>query len=138
MHEYYEIKPSKSQLVLLLVVHGLAAVVILFYQQPGLLKLSALALVLLLAVHESRNLIQQGVIKLRLDSRGTSIELEQGGQPYFYRKNKVYQTRWFAILKLINEQNSRTLILIPDRFKSMQCYRSLRYRLCQRGHLDVA
>ena len=138
MQEYYEIKPSKSQLVLILVVHGLVAVAIIFYQQPGLLKLSALALVTLLAVHECMNLIRQGIIKLRFDSRGASIVLEQGGQPYFYRKNKVYQTRWFAILKLINEQNSRTLILIPDRFNSIQCYRSLRYRLCQRERLDAA
>ena len=138
MHEYYEIKPSRSQLVLLLLVHGLVAVAIIFYQQPGLFKLSALALVLLLAVHESRSLMRQGIIKLRFDSRGASIELEQGGQPYFYCKNKVYQTRWFAILKLINEQKSRTLILIPDRFNSIQSYRSLRYRLCQGEHLDAA
>lgn len=138
MHEYYEIKPSKSQLVLLLVVHGLAAVVIIFYQQPGLLKLSALALVLLLAVHESRSLIRQEIIKLCFDSRDASIELQQGGQPYFYCKNKVYQTRWFAILKLINKQKSRTLILIPDRFNSIQSYRSLRYRLRHREHSDAA
>ncbi|MDH3634817.1 MAG: hypothetical protein OES20_08940 [Gammaproteobacteria bacterium] len=138
MQEYYEIKPSKSQLALLLVVHGLVAVAIIFFQQPGLLKLSALALVLLLAVHGSRSLVRQEIIKLRFDSRGASIELEQGGQPYFYRKNKVYQTRWFAILKLINEQKSRTLILIPDRFNSIQSYRSLRYRLCQREQSDAA
>lgn len=138
MQEYYEIKPSKSQLVLILVIHGLVAVTIIIYQQPGLIKLSALMLVMLLAVQECMSLMRQEIIKLRFDSRGASIELEQGGQPYFYSKNKVYQTRWFAILKLINEQNSRTLILIPDRFNSIQCYRGLRYRLCQREHLDAA
>ena len=77
MHEYYEIKPSKSQLVLLLVVHGLVAVAIIFYQQPGLLKLCALALVSLLALHESRNLIRQEIIKLRFDSSAGAVELEQ-------------------------------------------------------------
>ena len=138
MHEYYEIKPSKSHLVLLLVVHGLVAIAIIIYQQPGLLKLCALALGLLLAVHECRNLIQQEIIKLRFDSRDASIELQQGGQPYFYCKNKVYQTRWCAILKLINKQKSRILILFPDRFNSIQCYRSLRYRLRQREHFDAA
>lgn len=123
---------------MLLAAHGLVAVAIIFYQQPGLLKLSALALVLLLAVHESKSLIRQEIIKLRFDSKDASIELQQGGQPYFYRKNKVYQTRWFAILKLVNKQKSRTLILFPDRFHSIQCYRSLRYRLRQREHLDAA
>ncbi len=138
MQEYYEIKPSKSQLAFLLVGHGLVAVAIIFYQPSGLLKLGALALVALLAVHESRCLIRQEIIKLRFDSSAASVELEQGGQPYFYSKNKVYATRWFAILKLINERNSRTLILNPDRFNSIHCYRSLRYRLCHREHLDAA
>ena len=138
MHEYYEIRPSKTQLVFLLVSHALLALAIIFYLQPGLLKLSGLALMLLLAIRESRCLIRQEIIKLRLDPVGASIELEQGGQPYFYSKNKVYQARWFAILKLINEQQSRTLILNPDRFDSIHCYRRLRYRLRQMEHLDAA
>ena len=104
-------------------------VTIIFYMEPGLLKLGTLALVLLLAITESRYLIRQEIIKLRLDSKGEVIEFEQGGQPYFYSKNKVYQTRWFAILKLFNEHKSRTLILNPDRFKSIQSYRQLRYLL---------
>jgi hypothetical protein len=138
LQNYYEIRPSKSQLVCLLAGHGLVAVVIIFYLDPELLKLSALALVLLLTVTESRYLIRQGIIKLRLDSKSEAIEFEQGGQPYFYSKNKVYQTRWFAILKLVNEQNSRTLILNPDRFKSIQSYRQMRYLLRKMERRNVA
>ena len=138
MQKYYEIQPSKSQLVCLLVIHGLVAVTIIFYMQPGLLKLSTLALVLLLAVTESRYLIRQEIIKLRLDSKTETIELEQDGQPYFYYKNKVYQTRWFAILKLVNEQKSRTLILNPDRFNSIQSYRQMRYLLRKMEQRNVA
>ena len=126
MQKHYEIQPSKSQLVCVQASHGLVMVMIIFYLEPGLLKLGILALVLLLAITESRYLIRQEIIKLRLDSKGEVIEFEQGGQPYFYSKNKVYQTRWFAILKLVNEQKSRTLILNPDRFKSIQSYRQLR------------
>jgi hypothetical protein len=138
LQNYYEIRPSKSQLVCLLAGHGLVAVVIIFYLDPELLKLSALALVLLLTVTESSYLIRQGIIKLRLDSKSEAIEFEQGGQPYFYSKNKVYQTRWFAILKLVNEQNSRTLILNPDRFKSIQSYRQMRYLLRKMERRNVA
>lgn len=138
MQKYYEIQPSKSQLVGLLAGHGLVAVVIIFYLQAGLLQLASLALVLLLAVTESRYLIRQEIIKLRLDPKSETVELEQGGQPYFYRKNKVYQTRWFAILKLVNEQKSRTLILNPDRFKSIQSYRQMRYLLRKMERRDVA
>ena len=138
MQKYYEIQPSKSQLVCLLAGHGLVAVVIIFYLEPGLLKLSTLALVLLLTVTESRYLIRQEIIKLCLDPKGEAIELEQGGQPYFYSKNKVYQTRWFAILKLVNEHNSRTLILNPDCFKSIQSYRQMRYLLRKMEQRNVA
>ena len=138
MQEYYEIKPSRSQLVLLLAGHGLVAVAITLYQPSGLLKLATLVLVALLAVRESRHLMRQEIIKLRFDSSAGAVELEQAGQPYFYSKNKVYQTRWFAILKLINERNSRTLILNPDCFNSIHSYRSLRYRLCREEHLDAA
>jgi hypothetical protein len=138
LQKYYEIRPSKSQLVFLLVGHGLVAVVIIFYLQPGLLQLASLALVLLLAVTESRYLIRQEIIKLRLDPKGEAVEFEQGGQPYFYSKNKVYQTRWFAILKLVNEHKSRTLILNPDRFKSIQCYRQMRYLLRKMEQRNVA
>lgn len=138
MQKYYEIQPSKSQLVCLLAGHGLVAVVIIFYLQPGLLQLTSLALVLLLAVTESRYLIRQEIIKLRLDPKGEAVEFEQGGQPYFYSKNKVYQTRWFAILKLVNEHKSRTLILNPDRFKSIQSYRQMRYLLRKMEQRNVA
>jgi hypothetical protein len=138
LQKYYEIRPSKSQLVFLLAGHGLVAVVIIFYLQPGLLQLASLALVLLLSVTESRYLIRQGIIKLRLDPKGEAVEFEQGGQPYFYSKNKVYQTRWFAILKLVNEHKSRTLILNPDRFKSIQTYRQMRYLLRKIEQRNVA
>lgn len=138
MQKYYEIRPSNSQLVFLLAGHALVAITIIFYLEPGLLKLSALALILLLAVTESRYLIQQEIIKLRLDPKGKTVEFEQGGQPYFYSKNKVYQTRWFAILKLVSEHKSRTLILNPDRFNSIQSYRQMRYLLRKMEHRNVA
>jgi hypothetical protein len=137
LQEYYELRPSKLQLAIVLASHGLAGAAIIFYQQPGLLKISGLLLVLLLAWRESRSLIRQGNIKLRVDSRSAEIELVQGGQPYFYSKNKVYHTRWFAILKLIDKRNCRTLILNPDRFNSIQSYRHLRYRLRKMEHHDA-
>lgn len=138
MHEYYEIHPAKSQLVVLLVSQGLAAVAIIFYLQPLLLKMILLAILLLLAIFESRCLIRQEIINLHLNRGDASIEFEQGGQPYFYRKNKVYETRWFAILKLDDEDKSRTLILNPDRFNSIQCYQRLRYSLRKMGHRNAA
>ena len=138
MQEYYEIRPSAAQRNFLLSSHALAAVAIYFYLEPALLMLAALAAVCLLAIYESRCLIQQEIIKLRLDPGDKSIEFRQGKQPYFYSKYKVYQTRWFAILKLVNADKSRTLILNSDCFNSLQAYQQLRYQLRKMEHAGAA
>ena len=133
MHEFFEIKPSSAQLIFIVTSHGLAAGGIYFYLQPTLLMVACLALSGLLAIDESRSLIRREIITLRVHQRDASIGLEQGGQPYFYSKYKVYQTRWFAILKLIDEHESRTLILNPDCFNSTRSYQRLRYSLRSEG-----
>lgn len=126
------------QLGLTLGGHGLIAVAIAVYVEPVPMMLGGLTLVGLLALREARQLIRQGIIRLRLNPSETSIELEQGGQPYFYGKYKVYATRWFAILKLIDKHKTRTLILNPDRCNSIQSYRQLRYALLQMNQADAA
>jgi hypothetical protein len=138
LQEYYEIRPSAVQRNFLLGCHGLAAAAIYFYLEPASLMLPALAAVCLLAIYESRCLIQQEIIKLRLDPGARSIEFRQGKQPYFYSKYKVYQTRWFAILKLVNADKSRMLILNSDCFDSIQAYQQLRYQLRKMGQTGVA
>jgi len=129
LDEYYEIRSSKSQLVLLFISHALAAGAIYFYLQSLLLTVSGMALVCLSAFHESRSLIRQENITLGVSLKNASIEIREAGQPYFYAKNKVYQTRWFAILKLVDGRKSRTLILNPDRFSSHCSYQRLRFLL---------
>lgn len=129
MDEYYEIRSSKSQLVLLFASHALAGGAIYFYLQSPLLTISGLVLVCLSALHEYRSLIRQGNLTLGLDLKNATIEVRQAGQPYFYTKNKVYQTRWFAILKLVEGHKNRTLILNSDCFSSPIAYQRLRFLL---------
>ena len=138
MQEFYEVSPSRTQLILLLVAYLPGAVTFYFYLDPAFLKCAALAALTVAAWLESRRLIQQDIILLRINLARSSIELQQCGQPYFYCKYKVYQTRWFAILKLVNEHKSRTLILNPDRFKSTQSYRQMRYLLRKMEQRNVA
>jgi hypothetical protein len=138
LQNYYEIRPSTSQRNFLLASHALAAAAIYFYLEPALLMLSALAAVCLLAIYESRCLIQQEIIKLGFDPVAKLIELGQGKQPYIFSKYKVYQTRWFAILKLVDTDKSRTLILNPDCFTSLETYQQLRYQLRKMEQVDAA
>lgn len=118
--------------------HGLIAMAIAVYVEPVAMMLGGVTLVGLLALRETRQLLQQEIISLKLNLSENMIELEQGGQPYFYCKYKVYATRWFAILKLIDKRKTRTLILNPDRFDSIQSYRQLRYALHQMDQDDAA
>jgi len=137
VQKYFEIRPSATQLVLLLLGHGLAGLVLAIYIEPAPMMLSAVVLTGLLALRESRQLMRQGYARLKPDPRGESIEFEQAGQPYFYCKYKVYATRWFAILRLIDKHENRTLILNPDRFDSIQSYRQLRYLLLSMERTSV-
>ncbi len=118
--------------------YALIAVAIGSYVEPVALAVTGMALVGLLALHEARQRLRQGIMQLKFNLSACSIELEQRGQPYFYGKYKVYATRWFAILKLIDKQKTRTLILNPDRCNSIQSYRQLRYALQQMEQADAA
>ncbi len=138
MHEYHEVRASKSLLLVFVSCHALAALVIYFYCSAVLLKWSSLAALCLFTAAEYRHLIRHGIIRLRVIPGRLEIEFEQLGQSYFFAKYKVYQTRWFAILKLIDHHHSRTLILIPDRFKSLHSYRRLRQQICQLERIDAA
>jgi hypothetical protein len=138
MHEYHEFRASRSVLIFIAAGHLAAALTIYFYFAAGLIKWSTLAALGLFATAECRHLIQHGIIRLRVIPCQATIELEQRGQPYFYSKYKVYQTRWFAILKLIDPKQNRTLILIPDSFSSLRSYRRLRQQIRQLERSDAA
>ena len=137
MQEIYRIHPSNSQLGLTLGAHVVVGLALAAYVTPPWLMLASLALVGLLALRETREQLRSGVVRLKLNPGAAVIELEQGGQPYFYGKYKVYATRWFAILKLLSKYENRTLILNPDRFDSIQSYRHLRFALCQMEQVDA-
>ena len=118
MQRYHHLKVSSSQRVLLLGAYLLSAGAVYFLLSPDFLKWSCLAALAVSATLEYRRLIRLGNLRLGVDPRREIIEIQAAGQPYFFSKYKVYQTRWFAILKLTNEQTRRTLILNPDCFQS--------------------
>jgi hypothetical protein len=129
LQDYYAVSPSRSQLILLLAVYSLGAFTIYFYLSPVFLKWAALVALALAAFIESRRLIQHDIIHLRVNLARASIEFQQRDQPYFNCKYKVYQTRWFAILRLNDQQANKTLILNSDCFTSIEKYRQLRFDL---------
>ena len=139
MIETFEIHTSRTQIVLLALGYCVIGLSALVYIDDLILQISCSGLCVLLGLSECRHLRSQETIQLRLNPDQGSITLKQGGQPYFYHKNKVHPTRWFAILRLIGEPKSRTLFLISGRFKSLQDYQAIRYSLIQMERMaDVA
>ena len=127
--EYFEIHPSRAQLALLLGGHLAMAIAVAAYVEPEAIKWPAIALILLLGIREIRQEYRLGWLLLHCDRHNGRVALQRGDQPYFYCKYKVYATRWFAILKLTENDKCRTLILNPDRFESASSYHRLRYLL---------
>ena len=130
MHEF-RLDESRLQHHAVLAMHALATAMIAVYLEASLLKYSLLGLPLLLAWLEARRFRRAPGIKLALNLQAATIRLEQGGQPYFFRKYKVYPTRWFAILSLVDQRYHRTLCLDPHRFQSVASYRHCRFLLRQ-------
>lgn len=138
MQQHYRIDPSRVLPAVTLGGHTLVALAIALYVDSVLLMLGGIGLTVLLGWRESGRLLRQTTLELNLDTRTRSISIEQGGEPHFYAKYKVYATRWFAILKLIDNAESRTLILHSERFHSNREYRQLRFALTgmESGHAD--
>ena len=139
MIETFEIHTSRTQLVLMVLVYCAIGLTALTYIDGWILQSSCVGLCVLWGLSEYRYQRVQESIQLRLNPDESSITLKQGRQPYIYRKNKVYPTRWFAILRLVGKPKNRTLILNSDRFKSVQDYQSIRFSLVQMERMaDVA
>ncbi len=137
MREYIKLHPSPSQFAILLIAHSMVGLAIWAYLEPGWMTSTSVVLVGLLALRESRQFLEREIINLEIDGPDSPVAVEQRGQSHFYVKYKVYATRWFAILKLIDKGNNRTVILNPDRFESKQSYQRLRHALRGGERIDA-
>ena len=135
---YYRLNISRTQSILLLCAHFAAAALSYFYLSEPWLKWSCIAGLAVSAHLDYRRLIQNGNMRLRIIPQRQVVELFQGQQPYIFRKYKVYETRWFAILKLMDSRMNRTLILNSDCFESIDFYRQCRFELRHLDKSDVA
>jgi hypothetical protein len=138
VQNHYQLKFSKSQFIVLLLAYFTATAMSLFYLSLPWLKWSCIGGLAISAHLEYRHLIQNGKLRLRLVPQRQMVELMLAQQPYIFRKNKVYETRWFAILRLTDSQMNRTLILNSDCFESLECYRQCRFELRRLDNSDAA
>ena len=127
----FKFKFSRSQALLIWSTHLFAAAVVVVYLALPWLKWSCLLGLALSLAWEHGQLLKYAGLRLRVLSARQAIELSDGDETHFFAKYKVYETRWFAILSLIETRNSRTLILNSDSFETVQDYRRCRFQLRQ-------
>ena len=125
----FNLQRSSTQIRLSIIAHATAALALLIYLEPAWLACLSALLVALLALHDYRAVSRLQGSVLSLDPAGAAIGFGSCAQPYFYTKYKVYACRWFAILKLIDERQPRTLILNYDSVDNPGSYRQLRHAL---------
>lgn len=129
LRQRYQLETSSIQIRLFASGYLLALAALWIYLEPGWFRYAAVLLAGLFACCDLHQLTRSGARVLDIDTKQAVLALESDGQPHFYAKNKVYACRWFAILKLMNQHHSRTLILHSDSLASPEIYRQLRHAL---------
>ena len=129
MSQHFLLTESVLQIQLLVLCHLIGAILLLYFLDPVWMGLLAVVLVALLTQRDCAALRRQHGEILSIDEARSLISLGDREQPYFYAKYKVYACRWFAILKLVDKHQPRTLILNFDSVDNPQNYRKLRRAL---------
>ena len=129
MPRLFKLKSSRFERNAVLLILAIASLISIFYVQEPLVQGIFLLATCLLVIAEVRQFRRGKALYLYIDSDRCGLCHGSSEQPYFSVKNKVYQSRWFAILKLCYRHNSNTIMLLPDRFDSIHEYQNCRYLL---------
>ena len=129
MPSEYLIRPSRVEAWLFAASSMAGGVILLLHLELDLYTISVVLLVWLLGLQNYWRLTRAPDLQLQLFPARGQLALEARGQTQIYDKYKVYPARWFAILKLIDTGNNRTLLLNPARFESDSDWRGFRREL---------
>lgn len=129
MPRFFKLKPSRTELHVVYGLLLLAAALTCVYVDYRVPQMIYLLAIVLLAVAETSAVRRARAVYLCIDGTRCGLVHRTAGQPYFAVKNKVYQTRWFAILRLCYRRKNQIVMLLPDCFESAQDYQDCRYLL---------
>lgn len=117
-----------------LALYGLLVVTVGMFFSQGVNIVSALLLVLsvlLLVKDQSRYrlLKSQDPTIVILSNTKSRVVLKEEGNLYQFDRLRLFSTRWFLILQLKNEHASKNIMLVPDRFRTINEYLQFRYQM---------
>lgn len=136
--QQYQLKQSSSLKFFSLILYCLVLLVIgTFFHQIDLLSALLGVLTALLLFRE------QCRYQLLKSQDPTIVTLSDstprlGVNQFQFEDFKVFSNRWFLILQMKNEQTSKNMMLVADRFKTIEEYLGFRYQLinlCRKQHV---
>ena len=140
--QQYQLKQSSTLNLLTLALYCLGLVAIaLFLHEMIFLALSLTGLTALLLIQDQsryRRLKAKDPTVLTLAHSTASIGLNHQGEHLKFEQFRLFSNRWFLILQMSNERVSRNVMLVPDRFDSIDEYLRFRYQIGNMSRLQYA
>jgi hypothetical protein len=115
-----------------LLIYGITFLaVIVFIGSLWLMSLLSLLTILLLLAEMRRynSSVDGDPMTLTLRDKTGGIEIIERHGNEQYGQFQLFINRWFLILQLNNANNHKNLLLLPDRFRSMNEYLQFRYQI---------
>lgn len=131
--QQYQLKQSPALYLFTIILYCLAVITVIAFLHHMILlsgSLTLLAALLLFREHARYRLLKSldpTIITLR-DSTAR-VELNHLDDRLQFDQFRLFSNRWFLILQMRNEQVSKNIILLSDRFITLNQYLSFRYQI---------
>jgi len=127
--QQYQLKQSSNQHRFCIVLYCLVLfAIVVFFRESILLASSLGLLTLLLLINDQfkyRLLKSQDPTIVTLRDATSKV----GYNHLQFERFRIFSTRWFLILQLKNEQTSKNVMLLSDRFNNIDEYLQFRYQI---------
>lgn len=131
--QQYQIKQSPALNRFTIVLYCLAAIALSAFLNEMILISGSLTLlaVLLLFRDQSRYRLLKSLDPMIITLRDNTVrvELNHLGDHLQFDQFRLFTNRWFLILQMKNEQVSKNIILLSDRFITFNQYLRFRYQI---------
>lgn len=140
--QQYQLKQSSALNRFTIALYCLAIVAIGIFLH-GMILLSG-ALIVLAALLLFRDQYRYRLLKsndpslVTLHDSTARVELNHLGDRLQFEQFRLFSNRWFLILQMKNEQANKNVMLVPDRFNSLNEYLQFRYaivNMCRNQHV---
>ncbi len=127
--QQYQLKQSANQNLFRIALYCLVLFAIGVFFHESILLCGLLGLLTLLLLY--RDQFRYRLLKSRdptivtLRGNTTGVEFDR----LRFERFRVFSSRWFLILQMRNEQSSKNVMLVPDRFNCIQEYLQFRYQI---------